>query len=63
MHTPVSNLFCCKKCMAALEADMGMPHVLPQSRFCWNANSQDTGGLVEGDWQTLVLPKLAWWVA
>uniref|UniRef100_A0A383VWA1 Glycoside hydrolase family 5 domain-containing protein n=1 Tax=Tetradesmus obliquus TaxID=3088 RepID=A0A383VWA1_TETOB len=30
--------------------------------FCWNANSQDTGGLVEDDWQTLVLPKLAWLV-
>jgi hypothetical protein len=36
--------------------------LLLRARFCWNANSQDTGGLVEADWHTLVLPKLAWCV-
>mgnify|MGYP001807516709 FL=1 len=29
-------------------------------RFCYNANSKDTGGLVGDDWQTLVWRKLTW---
>lgn len=31
-------------------------------RFCWNANSADTGGLVADDWESLVWHKINWMV-
>eukprot|EP00878_Enallax_costatus_P046652 GHUV01056898.1.p1 GENE.GHUV01056898.1~~GHUV01056898.1.p1 ORF type:complete len:373 (+),score=85.73 GHUV01056898.1:368-1486(+) len=30
--------------------------------FCWNANSEDTGGLVADDWSSLVWHKIDWLV-
>ncbi len=42
----------------AATCNVGVPGWYLPCRWAWNADSGDTGGLVENDWESIIWPKI-----